>query len=74
VSDLLPETLPAEETNMLMGKYGDAEALMQAMADLPTGQRKAIELLKLRELSLKEASAVSAPSVTVPNKTGTSLA
>jgi RNA polymerase sigma-70 factor, ECF subfamily len=33
------------------------------MADLPPGQRQAIELLKLRELSLKEASAVSGASV-----------
>lgn len=63
MSDRLPETFPAEDTNMLLGRYGDAEALTQAMADLPPGQRQAIELLKLRELSLKEASAVSGTSV-----------
>lgn len=33
------------------------------MADLPTGQRQAIELVKLREMSLKEAAAVSGKSV-----------
>jgi RNA polymerase sigma-70 factor (ECF subfamily) len=63
VSDRLPETFPAEDTNMLLGMYGDAEALTRAMADLPPGQRQAVELLKLRELSLKEASAVSGTSV-----------
>lgn len=63
MSDRLPETFPAEDTNMLLGRYGDAEALTQAMADLPPGQRQAIELLKLRELSLKEASAVSGTSI-----------
>ena len=63
VSDRLPETFPAEDANMLLGRYGDAEALAQAMAELPLGQRQAIELLKLRELSLKEASAVSGTSV-----------
>jgi RNA polymerase sigma-70 factor, ECF subfamily len=33
------------------------------MKDLPAGQRTAIELLKLRELSLKEAANVSGMSV-----------
>jgi len=63
VSDRLPETFPGEETNTLVDRYGDSEALAQAMADLPPGQRQAIELVKLRELSLKEASAVSGMSV-----------
>jgi RNA polymerase sigma-70 factor (ECF subfamily) len=62
-SDRLPETFPAEEANMLMDRYGDAEALARAMAGLPPGQRKAIELIKLREMSLKEASAASGVSV-----------
>jgi RNA polymerase sigma factor (sigma-70 family) len=63
VSDRPPETFPAEEANTLEDRYGDAEALAQAMADLPPGQRQAIELIKLREMSLKEASAVSGTSV-----------
>src|SRR5215475_2715492 len=62
-SDRLPETFPSEEANMLVDRYGDAEALARAMADLPPGQRQAIELVQLRELSLKEASAVSGMSV-----------
>jgi RNA polymerase sigma-70 factor (ECF subfamily) len=43
--------------------YGDAQALSQAVAELPSGQRRAIELLKLREMSLKEAAAASGMSV-----------
>jgi RNA polymerase sigma-70 factor (ECF subfamily) len=63
MSDRLPETFPAEQANMLQDGYGDAQALAQAMADLPPGQRQAIELIKLREMSLKEASTVSGMSV-----------
>lgn len=37
----------------------EPEWLERAIADLPPGQRRAVRLLKLRELSLKEASAVS---------------
>jgi RNA polymerase sigma-70 factor (ECF subfamily) len=48
---------------MPQNPYGDPEALAQAMADLPPRQRQAIELIKLRELSLKEASVVSGTSV-----------
>ncbi len=56
-------TLAAAETNM----YGEAQArsdsLRVAIAQLPRGQREAIEMLKLRELSLREASAVTGASV-----------
>lgn len=41
----------------------DVEALQQAVRALPAGQRQAVELLKLQELSLKEAAAVSGASV-----------
>jgi RNA polymerase sigma-70 factor (ECF subfamily) len=41
----------------------DLDVLAQAIRSLPAGQRQAIELLKLRELSLKEASVVSGSSV-----------
>ena len=44
--------------------YSDAtEAIRHAMEGLPPGQRRAIELLKLQELSLKEAAAASGTSV-----------
>jgi RNA polymerase sigma-70 factor (ECF subfamily) len=42
---------------------GDLEALAQAIRGLPTAQRQAIELLKLQEQSLKEASLATGSSV-----------
>ncbi|HSC29485.1 MAG TPA: sigma-70 family RNA polymerase sigma factor [Vicinamibacterales bacterium] len=41
----------------------DMEALRHAVRSLPPGQRQAIELLKLRELSLKEAASAAGTSV-----------
>ena len=43
--------------------FGDPDALAQAIQALPPGQRQAVELLKLRELSLKEASALTGMSI-----------
>jgi RNA polymerase sigma factor (sigma-70 family) len=59
----LPETFSDDATNVPGEAYGDAEALRQAMQSLPHGQRTAIELVKMREMSLKEASAASGMSV-----------
>ena len=42
---------------------GDEELLVQAVRQLPESQRQAIELLKLREMSLKEAAAQTGSSV-----------
>ncbi|WP_173984128.1 sigma-70 family RNA polymerase sigma factor [Magnetospirillum sp. SS-4] len=42
---------------------GDSEELRRAIASLPDGQRRAIELMKLEEHSLKEAAAVTGMSV-----------
>lgn len=42
---------------------GDVHVLHRAIRSLPAGQRKAIELLKLQELSLNEAAAASGQSV-----------
>src|SRR5687768_4203096 len=44
-------------TNTDQEGFGDTEALDEAIKSLPRGQREAIELLKLKELSLKEAAA-----------------
>jgi RNA polymerase sigma-70 factor (ECF subfamily) len=44
-------------------EYGDPEQVRQAVKSLPARQRTAIELLKLRDLSLKEAADVSGMSV-----------
>jgi RNA polymerase sigma-70 factor (ECF subfamily) len=60
--DLLPETFTAEPANMHEKGYGDAEALRQALGSLPPGQRRAIELVKLQEMSLGEAAAASGTS------------
>ena len=43
--------------------YGDPEALKLAIGSLPAGQRSAIEMLKLREMSLKEAAEASGSSI-----------
>jgi RNA polymerase sigma-70 factor (ECF subfamily) len=59
----LPETFDDDATNRPGEGYGDAEALRQAMQSLPPGQRTAIEMVKMREMSLKEASAASGMSV-----------
>jgi RNA polymerase sigma-70 factor (ECF subfamily) len=56
--DEWPETFSASETNR-EETYGDPEALRHAITMLPRGQREALEMLKLRELTLKEAAAQS---------------
>ena len=52
---------PAANTEQ--DNFEDREALRHAIRALPAGQRQAVELLKLRELSLKEASAASGLSI-----------
>lgn len=58
--DQLPETFSPVEANSYRD---DAEALRRAVASLPSGQRQAVELLKLQEMSLAEASAASGQSI-----------
>ena len=58
-----PETFLDDRTNTPDDTYGDPEALKGALAQLPRGQREAVEMLKLREMSLKEASAASGMSI-----------
>jgi RNA polymerase sigma factor (sigma-70 family) len=50
-------------TNAHANASHDLEALQHAVQALPAGQRQAIELLKLQELSLKEAAGASGTSV-----------
>ena len=59
-----PETFSEEPTNKIGEAYGDSEALREAINQLPPGQQRAIEMMKLREMSLKEASAASGMGVT----------
>jgi RNA polymerase sigma-70 factor (ECF subfamily) len=61
--DDLDVTFQASSAKSREETFGDIEALAQAIQTLPPGQRQAVELLKLRELSLKEASAVTGSSV-----------
>jgi len=41
----------------------NAKALQHAISGLPSGQRQALELIKFRETSLKEASALTGMSI-----------
>jgi len=59
----LPVTFSEEGANIEDEVYGDPDALRQAMQTLPPGQRKALEMLKLREMSLREAAAASGMSI-----------
>ena len=56
------ETLSTTTTN-LQEEAVDARVLREAVERLPAGQRDAIQMLKLEELSLLEASAASGMSV-----------
>src|SRR6516162_9348271 len=59
----MPVTFSDDGTNIDNDGYRDPEALRHAIRDLPARQRDAIELLKLREMSLKEAAAASGTSI-----------
>jgi RNA polymerase sigma factor (sigma-70 family) len=59
----LPVTFSDDGTNTEREVYRDPQALRQAIQGLPRGQRAAIEMLKLREMSLKEAATASGISI-----------
>lgn len=59
----LPVTFADGGAKMPTDAYGDPEALRHAIESLPPGQRRAVELVKLRELSLKEAARESGMTV-----------
>ena len=60
--DDLAVTFASAATNTIQEGAGDTHVLKDAVGALPPGQRQAIELLKLRELSLKEAAAATGVS------------
>jgi RNA polymerase sigma-70 factor (ECF subfamily) len=61
--DVMPETFAGRETNKEQEVVDDREVVNWAMSMLPAGQREAIELMKLKGLSLQEASAATGKSV-----------
>jgi len=64
--DEYPETFlagGANEVEQDVLAFDDVDRLHQALDRLPPGQRQAVELLKLKEMSLKEASEASGMSV-----------
>jgi RNA polymerase sigma-70 factor (ECF subfamily) len=63
VVDDLDVTFYASAAKIEEEDTGDREALALAIQALPAGQRQAIELLKLKEMSLKEAASATGTSV-----------
>jgi RNA polymerase sigma factor (sigma-70 family) len=59
----LTETFVADETKDTEERLAEAGELARALGALPAGQRRALEMLKIRELSLREAAEVSGSSV-----------
>lgn len=56
------DTFPADQTN-LEDELSDRRELNDAIATLPASQRQAIQLLRLKEMSLNEAAAASGMSI-----------
>jgi len=54
----LAVTFADERANTTMDAFGDSQALKEAIAALPPIQRNAIQMLKLGEISLREAANV----------------
>jgi RNA polymerase sigma-70 factor (ECF subfamily) len=57
------ETFSDPEANKDVERNSEADRLRQAIAELPEGQRRAVEMLKLEERSLKEVSEITGMSV-----------
>ena len=60
--DEYPVTFSNDAANMEIESFGNPEELARAIKSLPSGQRVAIEMLKLREMSLKDAAIASGTS------------
>jgi RNA polymerase sigma-70 factor (ECF subfamily) len=61
--DVLPEAFSGEPAKNEQETSDDQEVIRRALAQLPDGQREAVELMKVQGLSLQEASAVTGKSV-----------
>lgn len=62
--ETMPETFSVDDTKTDQDASDDRGEVLRALAGLSPPQRQAIELMKLRGLSLEEASAVTGKSVT----------
>ena len=62
-SPIAYETYADPSANKEIAAHENSAVLGEAIAGLPPGQRQAVELLKLKELSLSEASAASGQTV-----------
>jgi RNA polymerase sigma-70 factor (ECF subfamily) len=60
---VLPETFSGPGTKIEQDSSDDRTAIADALAELAPGQREAVEVLKVRGLSLKEASELTGKSV-----------
>lgn len=63
LTDTVPETFEGQPTKSGQEHSDDRDTVKQAMSVLSNGQREAIELVKIKELTLEEASAVCGKSV-----------
>ncbi len=61
--DEMTVTILEPDPSICGSTYGDADVLRREIDTLPPRQRDAVNLLKLRELSLKEAAEVSGMSI-----------
>lgn len=61
--DIMPETFSGDDTKTEQETSDDHDAIRRALAQLPDGQREAVELMKMQGLSLQEASIVTGKSV-----------
>lgn len=59
----VPETFSADETKDAEERLVDADTLSRALGALPAGQRRAIEMVKIRGLSMRDAAATSGSSI-----------
>jgi RNA polymerase sigma factor (sigma-70 family) len=61
--DNLDVTFADSTTNTSSETYGDPQELLHVIRALPHGQRQAVELMKLKGMSLKEASVATGLSI-----------
>jgi RNA polymerase sigma-70 factor (ECF subfamily) len=63
LTDEMAAVIADDSAPDVVTRYDAVDALQKAIRALPAGQRSAIELLKLREMSLREAAATTGMSV-----------